>query len=66
MYRALSDLINQKSLKKNIQLSLETRMGCGFGACYGCSIKTKHGIKMVCHDGPVFNIEEIIWQEVNL
>jgi dihydroorotate dehydrogenase electron transfer subunit len=41
-------------------------MGCGFGICYGCSIKTKHGIKTVCHEGPIFNMEEILWQEVTL
>ena len=66
MYQALSYLINQKSLKKNVQILLESRMGCGFGACYGCSIRTKHGMKMVCCDGPVFDMEEIIWQEVKL
>ncbi|MBQ2310943.1 MAG: dihydroorotate dehydrogenase electron transfer subunit [Firmicutes bacterium] len=43
------------------QLSLEERMGCGFGACMGCSIKTKDGYKRVCKDGPVFNKEELPW-----
>lgn len=66
MYQALSYLINQKSSGENVQISLETRMGCGFGACYGCNIKTKHGMKMVCRDGPVFNMKEIIWQEIKL
>ena len=46
------------------QVSLEVRMGCGLGACYGCSIKTRHGMKRVCQDGPVFDLEEILWQEV--
>jgi dihydroorotate dehydrogenase electron transfer subunit len=66
MYCALSDLINQNSIQKNMQISLETRMGCGFGICYGCSIKTKNGMKTVCHDGPVFNMKDIIWPEVKL
>jgi dihydroorotate dehydrogenase electron transfer subunit len=66
MYRAIADLTLKMSLDKDIQVSLETRMGCGIGICYGCSIKTKHGMKMVCHDGPVFNMEEIIWQEIKL
>ncbi|MDD3126708.1 MAG: dihydroorotate dehydrogenase electron transfer subunit [Candidatus Izemoplasmatales bacterium] len=43
------------------QMSLEERMGCGFGACMGCSIMTSQGIKRVCVDGPVFNTEDIIW-----
>ncbi|MBR3301723.1 MAG: dihydroorotate dehydrogenase electron transfer subunit [Firmicutes bacterium] len=43
------------------QLSLEERMGCGFGACMGCSIKTNDGYKRVCKDGPVFNKEELPW-----
>ncbi|MBQ1406763.1 MAG: dihydroorotate dehydrogenase electron transfer subunit, partial [Eubacterium sp.] len=46
------------------QLSLEERMGCGFGACMGCSLKTKHGMKRVCKDGPVFDAQEIEWDEL--
>ena len=42
-------------------LSFEERMGCGFGACMGCSCKTKYGNKRVCKDGPVLEKEEIIW-----
>lgn len=43
------------------QLSFEERMGCGFGACMGCSCKTKYGAKRICKDGPVLESEEIIW-----
>lgn len=43
------------------QYSFEERMGCGFGACMGCSIQTKNGNKRVCKDGPVLMREEIIW-----
>ena len=43
------------------QYSLEERMGCGFGACMGCSCKTLLGNKRICKDGPVFVKEEIIW-----
>lgn len=43
------------------QYSLEERMGCGFGACMGCSCKTMLGNKRICKDGPVFVKEEIIW-----
>ena len=43
------------------QFSFEERMGCGFGACMGCSCKTKYGSKRICKDGPVLTREEIIW-----
>lgn len=43
------------------QFSFEERMGCGFGACMGCSCKTKYGSKRICRDGPVLTKEEIIW-----
>ena len=43
------------------QFSFEERMGCGFGACMGCTCKTKYGNKRICKDGPVLVKEEIIW-----
>ena len=43
------------------QYSFEERMGCGFGACMGCSCKTKYGNKRICKDGPVLTREEIVW-----
>ena len=43
------------------QFGFEERMGCGFGACMGCSCKTKYGNKRICRDGPVLEREEIIW-----
>ncbi len=43
------------------QLSLEERMGCGFGACMGCAVQTNGGPKRVCKDGPVFRKEELPW-----
>lgn len=57
MLRALA-----KATECSGQYSLEERMGCGFGACMGCSCKTMLGNKRVCKDGPVFVKEEIIWQ----
>ena len=44
------------------QLSLEARMGCGFGACMGCTVQTAAGPRRVCRDGPVFGKEELLWQ----
>ncbi len=43
------------------EYSFEERMGCGFGACVGCTCKTKYGNKRICVDGPVLDREEIIW-----
>ncbi len=43
------------------EASLEERMGCGAGFCYGCSIETKNGPRRVCKDGPVFKMEELAW-----
>lgn len=45
------------------QLSFEERMGCGFGACMGCSCKTVTGYKRICKDGPVLCKEEILWAD---
>ena len=43
------------------QFSFEARMGCGFGACMGCSVPTVNGYKRVCKDGPILYKEEIVW-----
>ena len=51
----------EKTAKGSGQYSFEERMGCGFGACMGCSCKTKYGNKRICVDGPVLEREEIIW-----
>ena len=56
MLKALYDQVEQSG-----QLSFEERMGCGFGACMGCSCQTKYGSKRICKDGPVLTKEEIIW-----
>ena len=44
------------------QMSFEKRMGCGFGACMGCSCKTLTGYKRICKEGPVMRKEEILWE----
>jgi dihydroorotate dehydrogenase electron transfer subunit len=81
MYKAMALTLNPSPLKgegksegekqsnlklRKCQVSLEVRMGCGFGACYSCTINTKKGLKQVCHDGPVFELDDIIWQEVKI
>jgi len=70
MYKAMAEIswrAKQSNLKlRKCQVSLEVRMGCGFGACYSCTINTKKGLKQVCRDGPVFELDDIIWQEVRI
>jgi dihydroorotate dehydrogenase electron transfer subunit len=81
MYKAMALTLNPSPLKgeekgegekrsnlklKKCQVSLEVRMGCGFGACYACTINTKKGLKHICRDGPVFELDDIIWQEVRI
>ena len=43
------------------QLSFEERMGCGFGACMGCSCETISGPKRICKEGPVLSSQEVLW-----
>ncbi|MBQ4129374.1 MAG: dihydroorotate dehydrogenase electron transfer subunit [Ruminococcus sp.] len=52
-----------KATKTSGQFSFEERMGCGFGACMGCSCKTITGYKRICKDGPVLKKEEISWED---
>jgi dihydroorotate dehydrogenase electron transfer subunit len=70
MYKAMMKMplqmeVSELKIKKS-QVSLEVRMGCGIGACYGCTINTKKGLKQVCRDGPVFQLDNILWQEVRI
>ena len=51
-----------RATKTSGQMSFEERMGCGFGACMGCSCKTLTGSKRICKDGPVMKKEEILWE----
>jgi dihydroorotate dehydrogenase electron transfer subunit len=66
MYKAIADQSKQWRNKKPVQVSLEVRMGCGIGACFSCSIKTKKGMKQVCRDGPVFSLDEVLLEEVRI
>ena len=66
MYRNMAMKKERKKLDgKPVQISLEMRMGCGLGVCYGCTVKTKNGLKQVCKDGPVFDLNDIIWDELS-
>jgi dihydroorotate dehydrogenase electron transfer subunit len=59
MYQSMAAMPELKG--KYVQLSLEIMMGCGVGVCYGCTIKTKSGLKQVCKDGPVFPMGEVVF-----
>jgi dihydroorotate dehydrogenase electron transfer subunit len=61
MYRNMAQMPELRG--KLVQVSLEVRMGCGRGVCYGCTIKTRNGLKRVCEDGPIFNLDDILWGE---
>ena len=50
----------------DIQVSLERRMGCGMGGCFGCVVDTATGRRRVCIDGPVFQAREVKWDELHL
>ena len=52
-----------KAAKTSGQMSFERKMGCGFGACMGCSCKTLTGNKRICREGPVMRKEEILWED---
>ncbi len=57
MYRAMTGMRELQG--KPVQVSLETRMACGLGTCYGCTIRTRYGPAQVCRDGPVFNLRDV-------
>lgn len=57
MYRAMAGM--RELQDKPVQVSLETRMACGLGTCYGCTIRTRSGLAQVCRDGPVFDLRDV-------
>jgi len=60
MFKSLAAEISDMNVENYV--SLEALMGCGFGICYSCAVKTVTGeYKKVCIDGPVFNMREIAW-----
>ena len=63
MLKGLAKALNSRGVV--CQASLEARMGCGFGACWGCVVKTndrKTPYQRVCKEGPVFNLKDIVWE----
>ncbi len=66
MYKAMYGQSSTLLQSKPTQVSLEMVMGCGRGICYGCTVKTKQGLKEVCTDGPVFELNDVLWDELGL
>ena len=65
MYQDIAQKRQELKLKeKPVQISMEVGMGCGRGICYGCTLKTKRGLKQVCQDGPVFDLDDVLWDEL--
>lgn len=64
----MMEKVGEVAMKNDIpcEISLEARMACGVKACVGCSIKTKSGMRRVCHDGPVFMADEVVEVELNI
>lgn len=65
MYHTMATRNKQLLHTKPVQVSLEMRMACGRGICYGCTLKTKNGLKQVCKDGPVFELDDVSWDELS-
>jgi len=64
MYKTMAQMSGLQS--KLVQISLEVRMACGRGICYGCTIKTKQGLRRVCEHGPTFSLRDILLDELTL
>ncbi len=62
MYQKMAQMAELKD--KPVQVSLEMRMGCGLGICYGCTVKTRNGLRQVCKHGPIFNLGDILWDKL--
>ena len=60
MYKAMASQGSQILEGRSVQVSMEARMGCGMGYCYGCALETKRGLRLVCKDGPVFDLDDIV------
>ena len=59
MFRSMADVLREARTRKPVQALLEERMGCGTGICYGCAVFTRRGVRLVCRDGPRFDLREV-------
>ena len=61
MMQAITEFANSAGI--SCQISVESKMGCGFGVCLGCSVMTKSSNRLACTDGPVFDANEFVWEK---
>ena len=59
MFEAMADVMRERQSEKSVQILMEERMGCGTAVCYGCAIFTRRGVRLVCKDGPQFELRQI-------
>jgi dihydroorotate dehydrogenase electron transfer subunit len=59
MSKALADLMRRLHSRKPVQVLLEEVMPCGTGICYGCAVETRRGVRLVCKDGPRFDLRDV-------
>jgi dihydroorotate dehydrogenase electron transfer subunit len=59
MFQAMAAALRPTRLRRSVQVLLEERMGCGTGICYGCAVFTRRGVRLVCRDGPRFELRGI-------
>jgi dihydroorotate dehydrogenase electron transfer subunit len=59
MFASMADVLRRLRSRKPVQALLEERMGCGTGVCYGCAVFTRKGVRLVCKDGPRFELREV-------
>jgi dihydroorotate dehydrogenase electron transfer subunit len=59
MFRAMANAMRTVRARRPVQVLLEERMGCGTGICYGCAVETRRGMRLVCEDGPKFDLREV-------
>jgi dihydroorotate dehydrogenase electron transfer subunit len=59
MFASMVDVMRRLRSRKPVQALLEERMGCGTGVCYGCAVFTRKGVRLVCKDGPRFELRDV-------
>jgi dihydroorotate dehydrogenase electron transfer subunit len=59
MYDSMASVVRHLRDRTPVQVLLETPMACGMGLCYGCGVKTRRGVRQVCHDGPRFDLRDV-------
>jgi dihydroorotate dehydrogenase electron transfer subunit len=59
MFQAMAEVVRSSPVRRPVQVLLEERMGCGAGICYGCAVETRKGMRLVCRDGPRFDLRDV-------